>query len=134
MVNTQSAEAALGIRNEDSVIERHHDDSVVHDNGTSSNSSIIQPITYNAKSYGVLHPHYTSEANRIPFSLGEKKELQKIVEAVKIAASGKIPEGIASICLAEIKNREDLIPIFHVRHILCTGRLRPGLKSLGYVQ
>ena len=132
MVNTQSAEAALGIRNEDSVVERLHDDSVVHDNG--STNSIIQPIAYNAKNYGVLHPHYTSEANRIPFSLGEKKELQKIVEAAKIAANGKIPEGIASICLAEIKNREDLIPIFHVRHILCTGRLRPGLKSLGYVQ
>jgi hypothetical protein len=126
VVNTQSAESALGIRNEDteSLIEQTHKDSAV--------SSIIQPISYSAKPFGIRHPHFDSNANRIPFSLEEKAKLIEIVEAEKVGT--RIPDNIASICLRKIKTTDDLIPIFHVRHILSTGRLRSALKNLGYVQ
>lgn len=124
----QTAERALGITMDDCEIEPMYDSTDVQPNYNNTAESIVRPIEYQQKQFGTLHPHYRSEANRIPFSVKEKQYLSDLVEANKF--DGRIPENIAAICLSIIKNDTDLIPHFHVRHVLSTARLRPGLQAL----
>jgi hypothetical protein len=122
----QTAEKALGITIDDCEIEpmQSQDMQPIY-----SPDTVVKPIQYQQKQFGKQHPHYQSEASRIPFSVQEKQYLKELVEANKIG--DRIPENIASICLSIIKNDTDLIPHFHVRHILSTARLRPGLQAIG---
>jgi hypothetical protein len=124
--HAQTAEKALGITMDDCEIEPMHDKDIQPN--YNNPESVVKPIEYQQKQFGTLHPHYRSEANRIPFSVKEKQYLSDLVEANKV--DGRIPETIAAICLSIIKNDSDLIPHFHVRHVLSTARLRPGLQAL----
>ena len=127
MSQAQTAEKALGITMDDCEIEAIYDTNM-QQNYNNPAESIVKPIEYQQKQFGTLHPHYRSEANRIPFSVKEKQYLSDLVEANKF--DGRVPESIAAICLSIIKNDTDLIPHFHVRHVLSTARLRPGLQAL----
>jgi hypothetical protein len=122
----QTAEKALGI-------DDCGDIQPMRDNDIQANcnypETVVKPIEYQQKQFGKLHPHYESEASRIPFSVQEKHYLRYLVDSNKIG--DRIPENISSICLRIIRNDDELIPHFHVRHILSTQRLRPGLQALG---
>ena len=123
----QTAEKALGIAMDDCDADNSNNYGDIQ-LPISHPESVVVPIEYQQKQFGKLHPHYASEKNRIPFSVIEKNWLSDLVNANRI--EGKIPENITAICLKAIRSDAELIPHFHIRHVLTTQRLRPGLQAI----
>lgn len=103
-------------------------------NNNRSNDNDILPIAYEAKRFGTSHPDYEKQdTRRVRFSIAEKSNLIKLVEDLKKNNDGNIPVNLSASCLKLIWNNPQLVEIFHIRHVLNSGRLRSCLKALNYV-
>lgn len=113
---------------------RINDSTTFTNNKSSSIDNDILPISYEPKRFGTLHPDYENQdTKRVRFSTAEKSSLIKLVEDLKRNNNGNIPVNLSASCLKLIWNSPQLVEIFHIRHVLNSGRLRSCLKALSYV-